>query len=141
MSQLAFLNTNLNKEVKRRAEKIMSKYRNLEAIIESKQLKTNKMTINYEASESQRGNGFHSQTEDLALERLEIQDYLLAKKKLDILYKSLKPIQQEIWEKRYILGQYDTQVYLDLGLPHRSYYRLKREMIAVIADGMGYMNN
>lgn len=136
--QLAFLNTNLSREVKRKAEKLMSSYNNLEAIIESKKLDLEpKMTVNYQASESQRGNGFHSETERLALLECDIEEYLITKRKLNLIYDSLKPLQRQIWDNRYILGRLDLEVYMMLDIPDRTYYRLKREMIAVVADAFG----
>ncbi|MBW3114201.1 hypothetical protein KYJ26_20245 [Bacillus sp. MCCB 382] len=139
MEQLQFIDTNIPGEVKRKAVKLMSQYRMLEAIIESRKMKSNKMTVNYDASESQRGNQFHSQTEELALNEVEIEKYTLTKKKLDTLFDSLKPDQQKIWEQRYMLGMSDADVYYGNNIPHRTYYRLKREMIAVVADGMGLL--
>jgi ArpU family phage transcriptional regulator len=136
--QLAFIDTALSREVKRKAEKLMSTYRNLEAIIESRKLDISaKMTVSYQPSEAQSSNQFHSETESLALRRMQLDDFVLNKKKLDLIYNSLKPTQQKIWEQRYVLGCYDVDVYNDLGIPDRTYYRLKREMIAVVAEAFG----
>jgi ArpU family phage transcriptional regulator len=137
--QLAFLDTRLSKEVKRKTEKLMSSYKNLEAIIESRKLDAPKMVVNYQASESQRGNQFHSETETLALNKIEVDEYIKTKRKLDLVYYSLKPIQQRMWDQKYLLGRYDVDVYMDLELPHRTYYRLKREMISVVADTFGFI--
>jgi ArpU family phage transcriptional regulator len=138
--QLAFLDTRLSKEVKRKTEKLMSSYKNLSAIIESRRIDAAaKMVVNYQPSESQRGNQFHSETERLALNKIETDEYVLTKKKLDLVYYSLKPVQQRIWDQRYLLGRYDVDVYTDLDLPHRTYYRLKREIIAVVADTFGFI--
>ncbi|MGE7880125.1 hypothetical protein [Peribacillus muralis] len=38
MNQLSFLNTSISKEAKRQAEKLMSRYKILDAIIESKKI-------------------------------------------------------------------------------------------------------
>lgn len=138
--QLAFLDTRMSKEVKRKTEKLMSSYKNIEAIIESRKLDLSpKMVVNYQASESQRGNQFHSETESIALARVDIDEYTRTKRKLDLVYYSLKPIQQRIWDQKFLLGRYDVDVYNDLGLPDRTYYRLKREMIAVVAEAFGYI--
>nr|WP_267917334.1 ArpU family phage packaging/lysis transcriptional regulator [Lederbergia citrisecunda] len=135
--QLAFFNTNLTKESRRKAEKLMSSYKNIEAIIESKKLDLEpRMTANYQASESQRGNQFHSETERLAIANQEIEEYVITRRKLSLVYESLKKEQQEIWEQRYIQGKYDTDVYSDMGLNEKRYYRLKGEMIAVVADAL-----
>lgn len=139
--QLTLLNPKpLTKEIRRQAEKLMRRYNHLDAIIESKKLDlSTKMTVNYKASESQRGNGFHSETERLALTYTDIDEYEITKKKLDLVYQSLEPRQQQIWEQRYILGKFDTDVYLDLDIPDRTYYRLKKEMITVVAEAFGLM--
>jgi ArpU family phage transcriptional regulator len=138
VTQLAFLDTKLSKDVRRKAERLMSSYKNIEAIIESKKLDlSTKMTVNYQPNEAQKSNQFHSETERLAELRIQIDDYERTKRKLDYVYKSLKPIQQKIWEQRYLLGQFDTEVYNDLEIPDRTYYRLKREMIAIVAEAFG----
>jgi len=137
--QLAFLETKLSKEVKRKTEKLMSGYKNLEAIIESRKLDAPKLTVNYQPSESQRGNQFHSETERLAINSTELDDLVKTKKKLDLVYFSLKPTQQRIWDYRFLLGRSDIDVYMDLDMPDRTYYRLKREMIAVVAEAFGYI--
>jgi ArpU family phage transcriptional regulator len=135
MTQLAFLDIKLSKETRRKAEKLMSMYKNIEAIIESKRLDLNtKMTANYEPMEGGKSNSFHSETERLTIIKLQIDDYERIKRKLDYVFYSLKPVQQKIWEHRYLLGRNDTDIYNDLGIPDRTYYRLKREMIAVVAE-------
>jgi hypothetical protein len=105
MMQLAFLDTRLSKDVKRKTEKLMSSYKNLEAIIESRKLDAPRMTVNYQASETQRGNQFHSETETLALNKIDIEEYIKTKRKLDLVYYSLKPVQQRIWDQKFLLGQ------------------------------------
>jgi ArpU family phage transcriptional regulator len=137
--QLAFLDTRLSKEVKRKTEKLMSSYKNIEAIIESRKMDAPKMVVNYQPSEAQRSNQFHSETEKLALNKIEIDEYIKTKRKLDLVYYSLKPVQQRIWDHKFLLGRYDVDVYTDLNLPDRTYYRLKREMIAVVAEAFGFI--
>lgn len=138
--QLAFLNTNLSLEIKRKSEKLMRSYKNLEAIIESKKLDLEpKLTVNYQASETQRGNQFSSQTENLALTQIDIEEYVITKRKLDLIYNSLKPTQKRIWDERYLLDATDLDVYLNMDIPDRTYYRLKREMISIVADAFGML--
>lgn len=140
MTQLAFLNTTLTKEVKRKAEKLMRRYKMLDAIIESRKLDLEpSMTVNYKPSESQRGNQFSSDTEKLAMNEMEIEELVRTKRKLNLIYNTLKPNQQKIWDQRYLLERFDSDVYNDLGIPDRSYYRLKREMIADVAEAFNLM--
>lgn len=96
-----------------------------------------KMVASYQVSESQRGNQFYSEPEKIALAEIEIDEYARMIKKLDLVYDSLRPVQKKIWEQRYLLGRYDTEVYNDLEIPDRTYYRLKREMIGVVAEAFG----
>jgi ArpU family phage transcriptional regulator len=136
--QLTFLDTHLTKESKRKAEKLMSRYKVLEAIIESRKLDLEpRLTANYQVSESQRGNQFHSETEKLAMTEMELEEFVRTRRKLSLVYQSLKPAQQQIWDRRYIIGQYDIDIYNDLGITDRTYYRLKREMIAVVVEAFG----
>lgn len=68
MNQLSFLNTTISKEVKRKAEKLMGRYKILDAIIESKKMDLEpRLTQNPEPSEIQRGNQFYSSVENLSL--------------------------------------------------------------------------
>jgi ArpU family phage transcriptional regulator len=133
--KLFYLKANVSKEAKRESEKLMSQYKNLHAIIESNKIRAEyKVTPSYGASESQRDNQFYSPVENLVELNDKINEYEKALKILNLVYDSLKPIQQLIWDRRYILGQYDTYVYSDLGITDRKYYRLKREMVAIVAD-------
>jgi ArpU family phage transcriptional regulator len=138
--QLTLLDVKLTKEVKRQAEKLMSRYKMYEAIIESKKMDLEpKLVASYQGSESQRGNQFYSEPEKIALTEIELDEYTRTLRKLDLVYNSLRPMQQRIWDRRYLLDQLDIDVYSDLVIPDRTYYRLKREMIAVVAEAFGIM--
>lgn len=140
--QLAFFDTNVPKKAKRQAERYMRMYHKIDAVIESKKLELEpSMTTNYAPSESQRGNQFHSETERIAYLRMTIEDYDRKKRKLDLIRKSLHPKQLIIWEERYVMEKYDTDIYLDNRIPKRTYYRLKSEMIAIVADAFGLIDD
>lgn len=140
--QLSLMDITLTKEVRRKAEKLMSRYKVLEAIIESKKLDLEpKMVASYQGNESQSGNQFYSETESLALTEMEIEEYVRTRRKLSLVYNSLKPAQQQIWDQRYVLGRNDVDVYCDLNMPDRTYYRLKREMISYVAEAFGLNDN
>lgn len=142
MNQLSFLNTNLSKEVKRKAEKLMSRYKISDAIIESKKMDLEpRLTQNPEPSEIQRGNQFYSSVENAAMTEFEIEEYERTKRKLDLVFDSLKPTQQAIWEDRYIRGKRDGEVFYHLEITDKTYYRLKREMVAIVAEAFGLINN
>jgi len=138
--QLSLLDMNLPKNIKRKAEKLIGRQKIFEAILESKKMDLEpKMVASYQGNASQRNNQFYSETEKIALTESEIEEYRRALKKLNLVYNSLKPIQKNIWEQRYLLGRFDVDVYNDLNVPDRTYYRLKREMIAVVAEAFGLM--
>lgn len=138
MQLTLFEDVKLPREVKRKAEKLMSRYKMFEAIVESKKMDLEpKMVVNYQSSESQRGNQFYSVTEKLALAEMQLDDYIRTIKKLDLIYDSFKPIQQNIWEHKYMLDRNDVDVYTDLNLTDKTYYRLKKEMIAVVVEAFG----
>lgn len=138
MSQLSFMNMHVSKEAKRQAEKLMARYKVIDAIIESKKLDLEpSITQNYNVSESQRSNIPSSPTENAVLAEIEIEEYVKTKRKLNLVYDSLKPIQQQIWEERYISGRRDVDVYNDLIMTDRTYYREKREMVAIVTEAFG----
>lgn len=138
MTQLSFMHLHVSKESKRKAEKLMARYKVLDAIIESKQMDLEpSVTQNYNVSESQRVDSVSSPTEQLAAAHIELAEYTRMKRKLELVYDSLKPIQQRIWEQRYMMGCNDSEVYNDLNMNDRTYYRLKREMILIVAEAFG----
>jgi ArpU family phage transcriptional regulator len=142
VSQLSLFNIEISKEAKRDAEKLMSRYKVLDAIIESRKLDIEpSLTQSFNPSESQRSNQFYSSTETLAITGIEIEEYVRTKRKLTLVYEQLKPIQRRMWEERYISGRFDVDVYIDLELPERNYYRLKREMVAIVAEAFGLIKN
>lgn len=136
--QLTLLDIKLTKDVRRKAEKLISRYKMYEAIIESKKMDLEpKMVASYSGNESQRGNQFYSEPEKIALTEIELDEYTRTLRKLDLVYESLRPSQKKIWNNRYLLDRQDIEVYSDLNIPDRTYYRLKKEMIAVVAEAFG----
>jgi ArpU family phage transcriptional regulator len=141
--QMSYIDTKMDRNTRRKVEGLLGSYRSLPAIIKTLEMdlpeKRTKMTVNYEASESQRGNGFHSQTETLALLSLKIDDKKKVLEKLNILYNSFREEQQTIWIQRYVEGKYDDMIYNDLRISERKYYRLKREILYVVAEAFGFL--
>lgn len=136
MSQISFLDIKLDREIRRKVERMLSSYRSLDALIESleMELPETTMTVNYQASESQRGNQFHSETEKIAMARIKVDEHKKTKAKLQRIYESLRPVQQLIWDKRYSDSKYDDLIYQELKISQRNYYRLKSELIAIVAE-------
>lgn len=133
--ELGFTNVNVKKQEKKYAEKYMSNYFNLEGIIKAKMLTIEtKMTTNYQASESQRTNGFSSEVERIAAIQQEIQEYSILKEKLDNLWNVLNDTHRFIWEQRFIRGKSDIDVYEELHMARNYYYKEKPKLIAMVVD-------
>lgn len=131
--ELDFTNVNVKKKEKKQAEKYMSNYFNLEGIINAKKLNIEtKMTTNYQASESQRTNGFSSEVERIAAIKIQIQEYTLLKGQLDSLWNGLSETHRFIWEQRFIKGKSDTEIYEDLNMSRKTYYQEKPKLIAMV---------
>jgi len=128
--------TELTKQDRKKAEKLLRSYRNMDAIIESmeKDLPETKMTVNYEASESQRSNQFSSQVENIVMIRDTLYQKKITKSKLDILYKSMREVQQKIWVYAYVDGIFDDLAIGEININRRQYYREKSALIKVVAE-------
>ena len=134
MQQL--LETELTKQARKKAEKLLRSYRNMDAIIESmeKDIPGTKMTVNYDASESQRSNQFSSQVENIVMIRDTLYQKKITKSKLDILYKSVREVQQKIWVYAYVDGIFDDLAIGEINISRRQYYREKSALIKVVAE-------
>ena len=128
--------TELNKQARKKAEKLLRSYRNMDAIIESmeKDIPGTKMTVNYEASESQRSNQFSSQVENIVMIREVLDQKRVTKQKLDIVYKSVREVQRKIWNCAYVDGEFDEFVIDKINISRRQYYREKSSLIKVVAE-------
>jgi cellobiose phosphorylase len=106
--QLSFIDATLSKDTRRKVERLLSSYRNIDAIIKrmEEDLPETKLTPNYQASESQRTNQFNSTVENIVMVRDKLEQKKVIKNKLDRVYDSLRPVQKTIWEQRYMLGRF-----------------------------------
>lgn len=134
--QLTFIDCDMDKSIRRKAERLITSYRNIEAVIESmeKDLPQQKITPSYEAKESQSSPNTTSQVEKLVIIRDKITQKKIQKQKLDIIYKSLSEHQKAIWNRRYLNGVYDDIVIMKLDISRRHYFRIKAEMLKVVAE-------
>lgn len=135
---LTYLDKELTKKERKKVIRYMTQYRNLDAIIESKRMDLYpSQTTSYEEKPSQRSNAFHSEAEDFAIKKEEIDDLEHVKKKLDLAYQSVKPLQQMIWIERFVEGRNDTDVHYGHQIARKTYYREKAELINVVAECLG----
>lgn len=135
---LIYLDRQLNKKERKTVIRYMKQYKNLNAIIESKKLDLiPSHTVTYEDKPSQPSNRFYSEAEEYTLKAVEIDEYELIKKKLDLAYESVKSIQKLIWDEHFIEGRMDADIYYGNDITKRTYYREKNELILVVAECLG----
>jgi hypothetical protein len=139
MEQLAlFDEVNLTNEVRRKAEKIISSYRKINALIQTLQMELPniKLTPSYELKEGS-CSGVSNTIESMYLKQEKIREEVakneLIKHKLDIIYDSLNDIQKTIWEHRYIYGRFDEAVMNILKIRRENYYEQKNDIIKLVA--------
>lgn len=113
------------KEIRAIAEKHMSKLRMYESIIQAKRI-----SIELIAPDS-RG---------IDLIESEINYYSKLIQQLNLVYNSLKPVQQEMWERRYIKEDRDIEIindmHIEYGVHKDKYYRLKKEMLSDVIKAL-----
>lgn len=130
----------LTTQIRRKAEQILSSYRNLDALINimKMDLPQIKLTPTYELKEGSSGGGISNTIESMYIRQEEIQERLKQKQdlksKLDEIYASLSDRQREIWELRYSKGWFDDVVYAQLDVSKRQYYREKNNIIQLVAE-------
>lgn len=135
VSQLSFVEKKLDTEQKRKVSRILRSYGNLEAIIKAMSVEMPKMTVNYEASESQRGNQFYSSTEEVVIKNFELETKLATKEKLDIIYGTINDTKRDIWQLRFIEGYTDEQTMIQLRFSKREkYFGEKFALMGMVAD-------
>jgi hypothetical protein len=128
----------LTSDIRRKAEKIISSYRKIDALIQTlkMELPDVKLTPTYELKEGS-GGGVSNTIEALYLKQEKIREEIakneLDKKKLDIIYNSLNDLQKKIWEERYIFGRFDKAIMNSLLIRKETYYVLKNEIIILVA--------
>lgn len=124
--------------IRRKAEKIISSYKKVNALIQTLQmdLPAVKLTPTYELKEGS-CSGVSNTIESLYLKQEHIQEEVaknqLIKEKLDIIHESLNDIQKQIWEEKYIHGRFDDAVMEFLMIRRNNYYKHKNEIIELVA--------
>lgn len=141
---LDYLKREISGKERKKVIRYMTQYRNLEAIIESKRMDLfPSHTVTYEERPSQSTNAFYSEAEEYAIAVAEIDEYVHVKRKLDLAYRSVKPVQRMIWDEHFIEGRNDIDIYNDYknGITRRTYYREKGELIRVVAECLSIGTN
>lgn len=139
LEQLAWLDDTLTKDVRRKVERLLSSYRSMDAIIKAMEsdLPQQPLTQNYNISESQRTEvsaDKASKIEMVLLAKEKLEHKKKVKRKLDNIYNSLRKEQQDIWDMRYVDGQYDEDVIYQISISTRKYYREKTSLIRSVAE-------
>lgn len=130
----------LTLEARRKAEKRIRRHRIIKSIIENKKMDLEpSMTAQYKIINSQPGNQFHSDTEKLALARMDLEELEHELRKLNFIYECLTLQQKAIWEERYLMGKSDVQVFINMNISESTYYRLKRRVVEHVVNHFGLM--
>ncbi|MEH7514123.1 DUF1492 domain-containing protein [Gottfriedia acidiceleris] len=136
----AFKKNRLTTPVRRKAEQILSSYRNLDALIKIMQmdLPSCKLTPSYELKEGSSGGSVSNTIESMYIRKEEIEERLQQKQqlklKLDKIHNSLNERKKDIWELRYLRGWFDDLIIAELDISRRQYYREKNELLCLVAE-------
>lgn len=119
---------------KKHAEKLLQQYVIIDAIIAAKRIDVDTFTdIEKEFIDAARYNRI----------KYELQVLKNTKEKLQLIHESLKPVQREIWIRRYINEDQDKSIILDLsskyGIHRKRYFALKKEMINHIINAFSLL--
>src|SRR5699024_3742388 len=96
---LSYLNRTLSKEEKKEDIKYMNQYNNISAIIEAKKLDyMPSITSTIKDVHVQESNAGGDSMDKYLDKMQEIDELLEVKKKLDVIYDKIKPIQKLIWD-------------------------------------------
>lgn len=139
MSQLAFILPKIDREAtKAEVERNLETYRIF--LLQEPEDKLPKITQTFSIIPPTNTNGFHSSTEEAAIQnvdnKIERQRFLIRVQKA---VNRLNRREREIIIKRYMDPEehFDYQVYNDLGLSERSYYRVKARAFYNLAFSLG----
>ena len=135
---LSYLKKQLSQKERKEVIRYMTQHKNLEAIIESRELDLQpSRTTHFDENPVQKSFTFNSEAETFAIKSEKIDEYKRVKRQLDLAYQSIKPIQKLIWDERFVEGRADADLYYGHNIPKRTYYREKNELISVVAECLG----
>jgi hypothetical protein len=144
MEQLVYEEFKLTSVIRRKAEKIISSYRKVNALIQTLQMELPevKLTPTYELKEGSSA-GVSNTIESMYLKqeyiREEVAKNEVIKAKLDIIYNSLNDIQKTIWDEKYLNGRFDDAILDTLRIRRANYFNEKNEMIMLVAKAFCLM--
>ncbi|WLR41679.1 ArpU family phage packaging/lysis transcriptional regulator [Bacillus carboniphilus] len=122
------------KQTKKATESILEKYKIY--MLSEPEERQPKITASYSLLPPTKTNQFYSSTEDIAIKNI---DFMRRKQKLiENVQKAINRLdefERAIVVKRYLSGDdvYDYEVYNELGLSERKYYRMKAKMFYKLA--------
>jgi len=135
---LKYLDRQLTKRERRTVIRYLRQYKNLEAIIYSKEMDLiPSRSSEFKETPVQESNEFHSQAEEYTMKKEELDNYKATKEKLDSVYNSIKPTQKLIWDEHFIIGRMDADIYYGHDITKRTYYKEKNELLLIVAECLG----
>jgi hypothetical protein len=129
----------LTTPIRRKAEKIISSYRKVKALIKNLQMELPelKLTPTYELREGSSGGEVSNTIEAMYLKKEYIREEVAKNEliiaKLDIIYDCLNDIQKKIWEYKYLDGRFDDGVIEEIDIRRNNYYNEKNDIIVLVA--------
>lgn len=110
----------------------------MEAIINSKMMSIMPSTTSTIKPDAvQESNTNISEADKYLDKKLEIDEMVMTKRKLDEIYKRVKPLHRLIWDEHFIDGRRDSDIYYGEDITKRTYYREKNELMQVVAECLG----
>lgn len=134
---LDYLERNLTKSERRTVARYMSQYNNMDAIIQSRKSELfPSKTSTLKEDVVQESNNNNSDSDVYLKNKLYVDDMLINKTRLDLVYNNAKPLHKLIWDEHFINGRADFEIYYDWDndMTKRSYYREKNELMQVVAE-------
>lgn len=133
---LDYLERKLTKSEKRQVAWYMSQYNNIDAIIRSRTISLVSSKVSSIKEDPVQETNTNASEQDKIM--LKIDNYIMAKKRMDIVYNKVKPFHKLIWDEHFIKGMPDFQIYYDpkKGITKKRYYQEKNELMSVVAESL-----
>lgn len=138
---LEYLERKLTKSEKRQVARYMSQYENMDAIIKARTVSLVSSKVSSIKEDPVQETNTNSSEQDKVL--LKMDDLIMAKKRLDMVYTRVKPLHKLIWDEHFIGGIPDFQIYYDPAndVTKKRYYQEKNELMNVVAECLGIGTN
>lgn len=113
---LDYLERTLSKKDRRRVGEYMAQYNNMDAVIESKRIELMPSKVSAVKENPVQESGTNDSEADKYLRKsMVINQMIIDKKRLDIVYNRAKPLHKLIWDEHFVDGRMDADIYYEVG--------------------------